>query len=102
MFGNVTSAIGLNSMMSGPATSPYSGYSSNSANLVNQAMQGLLGSSGLANQSLAQQQMSAWNQSITKPAKWMFDGKVCDVREMANKIWHEDCPEKTHFILKYE
>ena len=99
MFGSITGSSSLHSMMAGPATSPYSGYSSN---IANQAMQGLLGG-GLQNQSLAQQQMHAWNQAVTaKPAKWMFDGKVCDVREMADKIWSEDCPEKTFFILKYE
>ena len=99
MFSSITSSNSLHSMMAQPATSPYSGYSSN---LTNQAMSGLLGGSGLANQSSAQQQMNAWNQAVAKPAKWMFNGKVCDVREMADKIWSGDCPEKTFFILKYE
>jgi len=42
------------------------------------------------------------NQIITKPKQWVFDGEDCTVREMADKIWPQSCPEKTHFLLKYE
>lgn len=37
-----------------------------------------------------------------KVPTWIFNGKTCTVREMADEIWHTDCPEKTHFLLKYE
>lgn len=60
-------------------------------------------SAGLANQSsisIAQQQ---YNQAMMqqKPT-WVFNGQTCTVREMADNIWPTDCPEKTHFLLRYE
>jgi hypothetical protein len=58
------------------------------------------------NQSMLAQQQYARNQANMLGAqqivKWAFNGKICTVRQMADEIWHEDCPEKTHFILKYE
>ena len=70
--------------------------------------------SGLQNMT-HQQQMAMYQQQVgqfnnwaaqmqqqKKPKLWKFDGVECDVREMADKIWTTDCPEKTHFILKYE
>ena len=52
-----------------------------------------LGQSNLLNQQ--------YNQMMQKP-KWVFDGRTCTVREMADSIWPTDCPEKTHFLLKWE
>ena len=59
---------------------------------------------GLANQSLAQQQLSQYNQMLgaRQETKWKFNGIDLNVRDMANAIWANDCPEKTHFLLKYE
>ena len=57
---------------------------------------------GQMSQSLAQQQLynAAMMQNQTK---WMFNGVYCSgPREMADIIWANDCPEKTHFLLKYE
>jgi hypothetical protein len=50
------------------------------------------------------QQQYQYNSNIQNQAqpKWMFDGRVCDVRKMADMIWPKSCPEKTHFLLKFE
>lgn len=60
---------------------------------------------GQMGQSIAQQQ---YNQALmasmmqNKP-QWVFNGVTCNgPREMADIIWTNDCPEKTHFLLKYE
>lgn len=60
---------------------------------------------GQMGQSLMQQQ---YNQTLmasmmqNRP-QWVFNGVTCNSpREMADIIWTNDCPEKTHFILKYE
>lgn len=64
--------------------------------------------SGLMDAAIAAQQYNtllanASHQNIiTKPKLWVFNGKECTVRQMADEIWHTDCPEKTHFLLKYE
>ena len=50
------------------------------------------------NNLLAQTHMNPHQQKVN----WIFNGKICTVREMADEIWHNDCPEKTHFLLKYE
>lgn len=36
-----------------------------------------------------------------QPPKWMFDGAMMNVIDFANKIWPEDCADKTAFVLKY-
>lgn len=63
--------------------------------------------SGQMGQSIAQQQYNQqlYNQAVmmkNRP-RWIFDGVECNgPREMADIIWANDCPEKTHFLLKYE
>ena len=56
---------------------------------------------GQMGQSLMQQQ---YNQAFgaRQETKWKFNGIDLNVRDMANAIWPTDCPEKTHFLLKYE
>lgn len=61
---------------------------------------------GLANQ-LAQQQYSqvlgqyAQQQNNPRP-DWVFAGTPCrDAVEFADRMWPEDCAEKTFFVLKY-
>ena len=60
---------------------------------------------GQMNSQLTQQQFQ-YNQALTQAIMnrpvWMFDGVQCNVRTMADKIWPTDCPDKTHFLLKYE
>jgi hypothetical protein len=36
-----------------------------------------------------------------QPPKWMFNGTMMSVIDMANSIWPEDCADKTAFVLKY-
>jgi len=63
-----------------------------------------LGSAAMAQQQamIGQQQMSAGAmQGISQPMRWMFDGILLSTIDFANKIWAEDCPDKTHFVLKY-
>ena len=58
--------------------------------------------SGQMGQSLMQQQLGQYHQ-MQNQTKWMFNGVHCSgPREMADIIWANDCPEKTHFLLKYE
>ena len=61
---------------------------------------------GLANQ-MAQQQYSqalgqyAQSQHNPRP-DWVFAGTPCkDATEFADRMWPEDCAEKTFFVLKY-
>lgn len=92
--------LGLGAMNSLLGGHSYNNYGYGSQGLHQQGM-----GNAQYNSLLAQQQQAfnhAYNQSMSPPAKWMFDGKVCDVRTMADEIWKTDCPEKTHFILKYE
>jgi hypothetical protein len=37
----------------------------------------------------------------TEPVKWMFDGDYCTITEFADRMWPQDCKEKTFFLLKY-
>lgn len=51
---------------------------------------------------IGQQQMAAGSyQGIIQPMTWMFDGVLMSIMDFADKIWPEDCADKTHFILKY-
>lgn len=52
----------------------------------------------------AQQMNHNYNQQLAQQAKptWIFNGKTCTVREMADCIWPHSCADKTHFLLKYE
>ena len=43
----------------------------------------------------------AYTGSNWQPPRWMFNGVMLGVLDFANEIWPEDCPDKTHFILKY-
>ena len=56
------------------------------------------------NNALSQQQYQwAQHQMNITPPTWVFNGQVYKTaREMADAIWHNDCPDKTHFLLKYE
>ena len=92
--------LGLNGLLGGTAPPPsnvqaYQQYAS-MANIgsaqyqQHQYNQALM--SGLFNQ-----------QTVIDPPKWVFNGTTYNnVRDMADAIWKLDCPEKTHFILKYE
>lgn len=67
--------------------------------------QSALGMQNGYNSQLAQGMLAhQYHQQATQPKmpEWVFNGKTCSVREMADEIWHIDCPEKTHFLLKYE
>ena len=55
-----------------------------------------------AQAALAHQYNQAQMAQQIKWPTWVFNGKQCTIREMADEIWHTDCPEKTHFLLKYE
>jgi hypothetical protein len=35
------------------------------------------------------------------PVKWMFDGEYCTINQFADKMWPNDCKEKTFFLIKY-
>jgi hypothetical protein len=88
---------------------------------------GLSGASGLLGQNhqqLSQQANQAFNNAMQQmnqnpyaqynqmmnqtyihpkpPVLWKFNGVDCSIREFADMVWANDCPEKTHFILKYE
>jgi hypothetical protein len=59
-------------------------------------------------QAMAAQQQAAQNMSQGtyqggnwQTPKWMFNGVMMSVLEMANTIWPEDCADKTAFVLKY-
>ena len=56
------------------------------------------------NNNIAQQQYAwAQQQLAVVPPTWAFNGTIYNTaREMADAIWHTDCPDKTHFLLKYE
>lgn len=61
---------------------------------------------GLANQ-MAQQQYNSLlgqyaQQQYNPRPDWVFAGTPCrDAEDFANRMWPEDCAEKTFFILKY-
>lgn len=74
------------------------------------------GQSGLANQSLYQQQMGlaqhaaaqqyAWNSIHARTAqadkpKWVVDGKSMTFQEFVEAVFPEDSPQKTFFLLKH-
>lgn len=83
--------IGLGSASGQQAQNAYPGhyYAQQAAMAQQQAM-------------IGQQQMSAGAmQGISQPMRWMFDGILLSTIDFANKIWAEDCPDKTHFVLKY-
>lgn len=55
------------------------------------------------NSQLAQQQWANIMMGATQTPQWVFNGVICkSARDMANIIWKTDCPEKTHFLLKFE
>ena len=55
------------------------------------------------NQSYLHQQLYKQAIMMKNRPRWIFDGVECNgPREMADIIWANDCPEKTHFLLKYE
>ena len=57
---------------------------------------------GQISQSQAQ---AAWTQAaaMQNRPQWVFNGVRCNsAREMADIIWPNSCPEKTHFLLKHE
>jgi len=59
--------------------------------------------SQIAGLGLTQQQMYNQAMMMRNKPKWVFNGVECNSpREMADIIWSTDCPEKTHFLLKYE
>ena len=69
---------------------------------MNQAQQGYGMSAGpmgqqqsLANAYAAQQALNRWD------AKWVINGEIMKFDEFVNKIFPEDCKEKTWFLLKY-
>lgn len=56
-----------------------------------------------AQSQLAQQYNWAQQRIVVEPPQWAFNGVVYKTaREMADAIWTHDCPDKTHFLLKYE
>lgn len=60
---------------------------------------------GQMNNQLAQSQaQQAWNSAMMQQRpQWVINGVTCrSAREMADVIWPNSCPEKTHFLLKYE
>lgn len=101
MFGQLGSMLGSNYHDGTLGTHQYYGHQA-AMGMTNQSAIGLQNG---YNSQLAQAQLAhQYRQQIataTKPT-WVFNGKSCTVREMADEIWHTDCPEKTHFILKYE
>lgn len=70
----------------------------------NNYQNGQLGQAGM-NMAAQQYNQQLFNQAVmmkNRP-RWIFDGVECNgPREMADIIWANDCPEKTHFLLKYE
>ena len=57
----------------------------------------------LIDQQLTCDQVHAKNLIMSKGKRvWVFNGEQCSVKEMADKIWSNNCPEKTMFLLKYE
>ena len=58
-------------------------------------------------QAMAQQAAQGYNMSAGQmngsyqAPRWMFDGVMLSVMDFANKIWPDDCADKTHFILKW-
>lgn len=73
-------------------------------NAYNQYNNGQLGQAGMS-QAAQQYNNQLWQSVAQKPSPlrtWVFNNKPCNVREMADMIWTNDCPEKTHFLLKYE
>ena len=83
------------------------------------ASAGIIGTGGIAQQQYQSNQnaymalqQSSYNQQMMlgqmaqqqyiKP-RWVFDGTTYNsAREMADTIWPVSCPQKTHFLLKYE
>ena len=60
---------------------------------------------GQMNSQISQSQsQAAWTQAMSQQRpQWVINGVVCNsAREMADVIWPNSCPEKTHFLLKYE
>ena len=59
-------------------------------------------------QAMAAQQQQAYNMSQGQmngtgwqPPQWMFKGQILNFQEFVEKIFPEDCAEKTAFVLKY-
>ena len=70
-------------------------------NAYNSYQQGQIGQAGMS-QAAQQYNNQLWQTHTRQQTKWKFNGVDCSIREMADMIWTNDCPEKTHFLLKYE
>jgi len=60
--------------------------------MYNQAMN----QSAILNHYASQQAIGRWQ------AEWVLNGEILTFKDFINKIWPEDCPEKTFFVLKYK
>lgn len=76
--------------------------------LANQAGYGAMGQlqNCATNQYYAQQAQQAqafaqYAQQTIERREWRIDGKDMTMREFADTLWPEDCPERTMFYLKY-
>lgn len=57
----------------------------------------------LASQQYQQAQYNRMMMQAQQKPMWVFNGVQCNsAREMADIIYPNDCPEKTHFLLKFE
>ena len=73
-----------------------SGYATNPQQLQNAYP------NGLSQAQSAQQAQQMFNQMASRQNKrWVFNGESLTFKEFADRIWPEECAEKTHFYLKY-
>lgn len=73
---------------------PYTGSAGNQ-------LGGLANTSSLQNQQSLQRQYMAAQQQAWMPKDWVIDGMAYSMEEFANKLFGDDTPEKTMFLLKY-
>lgn len=99
MFGSLGSLLGGN-YHDGSLLSNQNGGQIGNQQFNNQS--GLL--NGYNPQQAQARLQQLYNQQYNPPKpKWVIDGKeFTSVRDVANELYPTDCPEKTHFILKYE
>ena len=97
--------LGLGGLMGYAASSTSAAqYTQYQNSLANQASSNI--GYQLGNQSLYQQQMSGYGQSIANLGRplqplWMIDGRVLSMEQFADELFGVDTPERTMFILKY-
>lgn len=93
MFNNIFDGLGA----------LYQSQSSNPQALQNSVGQGLGLSQSMMNQTLAQQQMQAYNYAAQqRVARWMINGQVFkNAEEFAEYIWPDDEQARLIFVLKF-